>query len=101
MSRELVIAAAQMGPIARADTRLQTLGRLIDMMKRAKSLGADLVVFPELALTTFFPRWFMTDQTEIDSFFETEMPGPQTAALFEAAARGRARRARGWRGAGC
>ena len=62
MSRQLVIASAQMGPIQRADTRKQTLQRLIDMMKRAKSLGAELVVFPELALTTFFPRWFITDQ---------------------------------------
>ena len=87
MSRELVIASAQMGPIPRADTRKRTLARLIDMMKRAKSLGADLVVFPELALTTFFPRWFMTDPVEIDSFFEKAMPGPETALLFETAAR--------------
>ena len=87
MSRELVIASAQMGPIPRADTRKRTLARLIDMMKRAKSLGADLVVFPELALTTFFPRWFMTDPVEIDSFFEKEMPGPETALLFDTAAR--------------
>ena len=86
-TRDIVIAAAQMGPIQRADTRKQTMGRLIDMMKRAQSLGAQLVVFPELALTTFFPRWFLTDPQELDSFFEKEMPGPETAILFETAAR--------------
>ena len=45
------------------------------------------MVFPELALTTFFPRWWMTDQQEIDSFFEREMPGPDTMPLFNAAQR--------------
>jgi predicted amidohydrolase len=43
------------------------------------------VVFPELALTTFFPRWFMEDATEVDGWFETEMPGPATKPLFEEA----------------
>src|SRR5690606_16149135 len=46
---------------------------------------ARLVVFPELALTTFFPRWWMEDQDEIDSFFEREMPGPETRPLFDLA----------------
>ena len=38
-------------------------------------MGAKFVVFPELALTTFFPRWWMEDQAEVDRrFFETAMP---------------------------
>ena len=44
------------------------------------------MVFTELALTTFFPRWYMTDQTEIDSWFEREMPNAATRPLFERAA---------------
>jgi predicted amidohydrolase len=48
-------------------------------------MGARFVVFPELALTTFFPRWWMTDQAEIDAFFEREMPGPETRPLFDLA----------------
>jgi predicted amidohydrolase len=56
-------------------------------MRKAKDRGCELVVYPELALTTFFPRWFMEDQAEIDSFFETEMPGPETQILFDEAAR--------------
>ena len=87
MSRILNIASAQMGPIARSETRKDTVGRLLTMMHTAKARGADVVVFPELALTTFFPRWFMSDQAEIDSFFETAMPGPETAILFETAAK--------------
>lgn len=60
---------------------------MLVLLRRAAEMGCDLVVFPELALTTFFPRWFMTDQAEIDSFFEPEMPGPATAPLFDEAAR--------------
>ncbi|MBM3553918.1 MAG: N-carbamoyl-D-amino-acid hydrolase, partial [Alphaproteobacteria bacterium] len=40
-----------------------------------------------LTLTTFFPRWYMTDQAEIDFFFEREMPGPATQPLFDEAKR--------------
>jgi predicted amidohydrolase len=45
------------------------------------------VVFPELALTTFFPRYFIEDPAEIRSWFEAEMPGPATKPLFEEASR--------------
>ena len=61
--------------------------RLLDLLHQAKSHGCDLIVFPELALTTFFPRWWMADPSEIDTFFEREMPGPETRALFEEARR--------------
>jgi predicted amidohydrolase len=54
-------------------------------MRQAKAVGCDLVVYPELALTTFFPRWYMEDQVEIDAFFEREMPSNETAPLFNMA----------------
>jgi predicted amidohydrolase len=41
--------------------------RLLDLLGQARARGCDLVVFPELALTTFFPRWWMEDQAEIDA----------------------------------
>jgi N-carbamoyl-D-amino-acid hydrolase len=85
MSRIITVGAAQLGPIARAETRRQVVARLIALMRQAKSAGCDLVVYPELALTTFFPRWYMQDQAEIDSFFEREMPSKETAPLFEVA----------------
>ena len=85
--RKLLTACAQMGPIARTETRADCVKRLIEMLREAKSRGCRLVVFPEMALTTFFPRWMIEDQAELDSFYETQMPGPQTRPLFEEAAR--------------
>ena len=85
MSRIVNTAAAQMGPISRNETRTKTVGRLIAMLREAKGRGAELVVFTEMALTTFFPRWVIEDEAELDSFYEKEVPGPETAALFEEA----------------
>ena len=56
MARIVTVGAAQLGPIARAETRTQVVARLIALMHQAKDAGCDLVVYPELALTTFFPR---------------------------------------------
>ena len=55
-------------------------------MKDASNEGCQLVVFPELALTTFFPRWYLDDvPEELNSYYETEMPGPETQRLFDEA----------------
>lgn len=87
MSRVLRVAAAQCGPIQKADGRERAVDKLVDLLERAKAERCNLVVFPELTLTTFFPRWFMTDQAEIDTWFEREMPSAATRPLFERAAR--------------
>ncbi len=87
MSRIVTIGAAQLGPIPRDQGRADVVERLLVLLRDAHRRGCDLVVFPELALTTFFPRWPMTDQAEIDTFFETEMPGPVTRPLFDEARR--------------
>jgi hypothetical protein len=87
MARVITIGAAQLGPIARQESRGLVVKRLLDLLGQAQGPGCDLVVFPELALTTFFPRWWMEDQAEIDAFFEREMPGPETRPLFDEAAR--------------
>lgn len=87
MARIVTIGAAQVGPIARDESRQAVVTRLVALMEQAATKGCDLVVYPELALTTFFPRWFMTDQAEIDQFFERAMPGPATRPLFDAARR--------------
>src|SRR5215211_4720640 len=84
MSRHLKIAAAQLGPIHLEDTRERVVERLVALMREAHSQGARFVVFPELALTTFFPRWWMEDQAEVDRrFFETLMPSAVTQPLFD------------------
>jgi predicted amidohydrolase len=85
MPRIITVAAAQLGPIARADTRAQVVDRMLALMNDARRHGCDLVVFPELALTTFFPRWYLPRQQDVDAFFEREMPGPETQRLFDAA----------------
>lgn len=87
MPRTLTVAAAQTGPVARTESRTAVVRRLLALLREAHGRGARLVVFPELALTTFFPRWWMEDQAEIDAWFEREMPGPETRPLFEEAAR--------------
>ena len=84
--RRITVAAAQMGPVARAEPRSRVVARLVEMLRDAHGRGAGLVVFPELALTTFFPRWFMEDPAELDAFYEAEMPGPETQPLFDTAA---------------
>lgn len=83
--REIVIGGAQLGPIQKADTRGAVVDRMIALLHQAKGAGCDLVVYPELALTTFFPRWYMEDQAEVDQWFEREMPNDATRPLFEAA----------------
>jgi predicted amidohydrolase len=87
VSRFVTVAAAQLGPIARTDSRARVVERLLAHLHQAHAMGCDLVVFPELALTTFFPRWYIEDDEELDGFFERDMPGPDTAVLFETAAR--------------
>src|SRR6266404_7458793 len=85
--RVINVAAAQLGPIQKADSREAVVKRMIALMDEAKVRGADLIVYPELALTTFFPRWYMEDQAEVDAWFEREMPNAVTTPLFERAAR--------------
>ena len=87
MSRTAVVAAAQMGPIEKDEPRQSTVARMISMMRQAKERGANLIVFPELALTTFFPRYWMENEVDVDAFFERDMPGPATQPLFDEAAK--------------
>ena len=79
------VGAAQLGPIAKDDSREVVVDRLIAMVQQAADRGVQLVVFPELALTTFFPRWYTDDISGHDHYYETEMPGPETKRLFDEA----------------
>ena len=87
MPRFVTVGAAQLGPIALKEGRRDVVVRLTTLMRQAREAGCDLVVYPELALTTFFPRWFAEDRADMDRFFETEMPGPETQPLFDEARR--------------
>ena len=84
-SRVVVVGAAQLGPIQKADTRASGVERLISLLRQATERSCDLVVFPELALTTFFPRWFVDDISEADHWYEKSMPSAETQPLFDEA----------------
>jgi predicted amidohydrolase len=60
---------------------------MVALLHEAKARGGELVVFPELALTTFFPRFYTEDETELDAWFETQMPNADVQPLFDAAAK--------------
>ena len=82
--RSLRVAAAQMGPIEKGDSKSAVVDRLITLLSLASEDNVDLIVYPELALTTFFPRWFVENESdlELESFFEANMPTPETEPLF-------------------
>src|SRR5688500_5366323 len=86
MARNIKIAAAQLGPLHKADSRATAVSRLKKLLQEAHAMGAKFVVFPELALTTFFPRWWMEDQANVDRlYFESSMPSAETRPLFDEA----------------
>ncbi|MFT5324717.1 MAG: putative amidohydrolase [Planctomycetaceae bacterium] len=87
MGRVITVGAAQSGPISRAESRSDAVERLLVQLREAHRRGCDLVVFTECALTPFFSHWWIEDETELDSWFETEMPGPSTQPLFDEARR--------------
>jgi predicted amidohydrolase len=87
MTRIITVGGAQLGPVQLADDRASVVGRLIELLRQGASCGCDLVVFPELALTTFFPRWFLDDLAEADHFYERSMPNDATQPLFDEAKR--------------
>ena len=87
MTRIITIGAAQLGPIQKDHSRADVVERLITLLRQAKKADCDLVVFPELALTTFFPRWFTENIEDANHWYETEMPSPVTQPLFNEAKR--------------
>jgi N-carbamoyl-D-amino-acid hydrolase len=87
VSRILTVAAAQLGPVQRDHTREQVVKRMVGLLQQAADHGVELVVYPELALTTFFPRWFVDDIAEADHYYEREMPNAAAQPLFDEARR--------------
>ena len=87
MKREYIAAAAQLGPIAKDEPRSSAVARMVALLYEAKARGAEVVVFPELALTTFFPRWYIDDDAKLEAWYETQMPNSDVLPLFAAAAK--------------
>jgi predicted amidohydrolase len=74
-----------MGGVALSHGRTDVVARMIALLQRAASLGARFVAFPELALTTFFPRYWIEDDADLERFYEREMPNDAVAPLFAVA----------------
>ena len=85
MTRTIRLAGAQMGPNCLKDSRPQVLARMIALLESAAKEGAQLVVFPELAFTTFFPRWPYENESELMQYFERAIPNPNVQPLFDRA----------------
>ncbi|KAL9073043.1 MAG: hypothetical protein Q9157_004883 [Trypethelium eluteriae] len=88
MPRKFKVAAAQVGAVHKWTPRTSTLKRLIGLLHSAHSQGARLVVFPECAFTTFFPRYTMSEPPEIDAWFDhgdDPSESPNTKPLFDEA----------------
>ena len=86
MARRLPVAVAQLGPVHLADSRAAVVRRLVALLREAHGRGARLVVFPELALTTFFPRWWMTSRPRSTAFLSVRcrMPRPARYSIWRA-----------------
>lgn len=91
MTRLITVAAAQVGAIDRKALRSSVPDRLIALLEAAASRGGRLVVFPETTFTTFFPRYIIRDEEELDSYFECEsadrgvVDSPNVARFFNRA----------------
>ncbi|OAA61055.1 carbon-nitrogen hydrolase [Niveomyces insectorum RCEF 264] len=87
MARKICVAAAQMGSTNTADPREKTVDRMLKLMDEAAAKGAKVIVFPETAFTTFFPRFLIKDPVELDSYFEHGdiVTQPQTKPVFDRA----------------
>jgi N-carbamoyl-D-amino-acid hydrolase len=71
MARELKIAAAQMGPINEGTGRDEVVDRMLALLEQAIGERVDLIAYPEMALTPYFPKRIRDDY---EHFFEAEVP---------------------------
>jgi N-carbamoyl-D-amino-acid hydrolase len=85
MPRTIKIAAAQMGAIQKSDGRDAVVKRMMELMREAHARGCRLIIYPELTLTTFFPRWIEDISTAVERWFDREMPSKATRPLFDLA----------------
>ncbi|QEW18698.1 N-carbamoyl-D-amino acid hydrolase [Marinibacterium anthonyi] len=82
---KLVVGGAQIGGIQKDETREEVVARMMALMDKAHEKGVKFLVYPEMTLTTFFPRFYVEDRAEFDHWFETQMPNPAVQPLFDRA----------------
>jgi predicted amidohydrolase len=86
MPRHIKVAAAQMGPNNEGTPREAIVERMLTLLEQAVRDDVELLVYPEMALTTYFPKKIRTD---FDQFFETEVPPKSLEPLLRRAAESR------------
>jgi len=86
MPRWLKIGAAQMGPNQDGTPREAIVERMLALLETAARDGVELIVYPEMALTTYFPKRIRQDY---DQFFETEVPPKALELVLRRAAEAR------------
>lgn len=82
---KMIIGGAQIGGIQKDETREEVVARMIALMDEAQAKGVKFLVYPEMTLTTFFPRFYVEDRAEFDHWFESQMPNPAVQPLFDKA----------------
>lgn len=85
MERVFNLAVAQVGGIQREESREEVVHRLTALLEDGHRRGAEFVVFPELTLTTFFPRYWVDDASGMNRYFEQDMPNEAVRPLFDRA----------------
>jgi N-carbamoylputrescine amidase len=68
-----------------SESQAEALDRGLEALANAAAAGADLVVFPELSFTPFYPRVPVTERPESALDLAEPVPGPTTKALANAA----------------
>ena len=86
MPRHVKVAAAQMGPNQDGTPREAIVERMLALLDHAVTEDVELIVYPEMALTTYFPKRIRQD---FDQFFETEVPPKALEPLLRRAAEAR------------
>jgi predicted amidohydrolase len=86
MPRYIKVAAAQMGPNNEGVPREEIVERMLALLEQAARDGVELIAYPEMALTTYFPKKIRND---FDQFFETEVPPKALEPLLRRAAEAR------------
>jgi len=86
MPRRIKVAAAQMGPNNEGMSREEIVNRMLALLEQARADGVELIAYPEMALTTYFPKKIRPD---FDQFFETEVPPKALEPLLRLAAEAR------------
>src|SRR5574341_2301053 len=86
MPRCLRVAAAQLGPNDEGTPREAIVARMLGLLEQAAREHVELIAYPEMALTTYFPKRIRPD---FDQFFETEVPPKALEPLLRRAAEAR------------